>query len=329
MAAWQPASGGSALPTTFGGVLPSLAGSTSSPSSATRPPPRQAPTVAPAPTGPPGETGTPPRTAFAAEQPATSGGSSGSSSRPQRFGTASVLGACVIEAAIVVPTLHVEVQLAQEPWSLLLRILIATVRLYPIVMPCISLGTRMTATCGARWHHGLICRRLAALTYLIFVVLFRPEVRWGIAITLDMWYLLTTPLNRGLREVPCVILLVANIILCFVDTLTLIMMLAVKSSEELDQPPERENFARPRPVKLGQSDEAGMPKFDPTCIICLSDFKPEDEILQLPCNHTFHTECITKWLSRSRHCPLRCPPVVLPPRTSRAPQAEVPTPTEP
>eukprot|EP00415_Alexandrium_ostenfeldii_P004323 UN4323 len=107
------------------------------------------------------------------------------------------------------------------------------------------------------------------------------------------------------------------------------MMLAVKSSEELAQPPERENFARPRPVKLGQSDEAGMPKFDPTCIICLSDFKPEDEILQLPCNHTFHTECITKWLSRSRHCPLRCPPVVLPPRTSRAPQAEVPTPTEP
>lgn len=237
------------------------------------------------------------------------------------------MGACVFEAAVVVPTLHVEVQLAEEPWSLLLRILIATVRLYPIVMPCILPMGRMAAVCGAQWREGPICRRLLAFLYVVCTVLFCPEVRWGIAITLDMWYLLTTPLNKGLGEVPCVILLVANIILCFVDTLTLIMMLAVKSSEELDQPQERDNFARPRPVKLGQSEE-GAPKFDPTCIICLSDFKPEDEILQLPCDHTFHTECITKWLSRSRHCPLRCPSVVLPPRTSRTP-AEAPAPTEP
>mmetsp|Transcript_133568 Transcript_133568/g.415342 ORF Transcript_133568/g.415342 Transcript_133568/m.415342 type:complete len:338 (-) Transcript_133568:34-1047(-) len=326
--AWQPVAGGvgssssSSFPAAFG-VLPNLAGSFSSSSSARPLPARPAPSVAPVPLGTPGETGTPPRAAFAAEQPAASA----AAARPARFGKASVLGACVFEAAVVVPTLHVEVHLAEdagEPWSLLLRIIIATVRLLPMLLPCIPPLGRVAAVCGARWRQGPVCRRLLAFFYLMFAVIFCPEVRWGVAITLDMWYLLTTPLNRGLAEVPCVILLVANIILCFVDTLTLIMMLAVKSSEDLDQPAESDDYPRPRPVKLPQSDdEADSPKFDPTCIICLSDFKPEDDILQLPCEHTFHTECITKWLSRSRHCPLRCPPIVLPPRTSRPPPEAV------
>jgi len=318
MAAWQHRGGGGvAVASGFGSVLPSLPSGPRllpGPPGAQPVPPRPAPTATPAPAGPPGDTGTPPRTAFATARPATS-----SPSRPQRFGKASVLGACVFEAAVVVPTLHVEVQLAEEPWPLLLRILIAIVRLYPIVMPCVPLLGRAVAGCGVQWREALLCRRLSACFYVTFIVLFCPEVRWGVAITLDMWYLLTTPLNKGLSEVPCIILLVANIILCFVDTLTLIMMLAVKSSVDLEPPPERDGFSRPRPVKLGSpAEEGGITKFDPTCIICLSDFKPEDDILQLPCDHTFHTECISKWLSRSRHCPLRCPPVVLPPRVTRS-----------
>merc|ERR1712151_343862 len=49
------------------------------------------------------------------------------------------------------------------------------------------------------------------------------------------------------------------------------------------------------------------------CIICLGDFIDGDEVVQLPCNHTFHTECIGHWLVKSHRCPLRCPQFVLPP----------------
>jgi len=235
----------------------------------------------------------------------------------QRLGRASFLGACIVEAAVVVPTLHVEAVLAEEPWSLLLRILIAAVRLSPIVVPCLPYVGRLLLRCvaGTPGIVGVALRRISSLVETLVVVVFCPEVRWGLAITLDMWYLLTTPLNKGFAQMPYIILLVANIILCFVDTLTLIMMLAVKNGEDLEGPlPESEAGAlRPRPVKLGQSDddEDGSDDevaiFDPTCIICLSDFGMEDDIVQLPCKHAFHTECIAKWLCRSRHCPLRCP----------------------
>jgi len=254
----------------------------------------------------------------------------------QRLGRASFVGACAVEAAVVVPTLHVEAVLAEEPWSLLLRILIACVRLSPIALPCLPILGRWAARCvsGSPGHCGVLLCRLYAFVEMAILVVFCPEVRWGMAITLDMWYLLTTPLNKGLAEMPYIILLVANIILCFVDTLTLIMMLAVKNGEELaEQAAELpENAVRPRPVKMGNAvedeDEDAAAKFDPTCIICLSDFGPEDEIVQLPCSHAFHTECIGKWLSRSRHCPLRCPQVVLPPLVTRTPIEAVLLPAE-
>merc|ERR1719245_1535533 len=69
---------------------------------------------------------------------------------------------------------------------------------------------------------------------------------------------------------------------------------------------------RPRPVKYGRHGGGG-PSFDPMCIICLSEFGADDDVVTLPCNHTFCAECIATWLSRSRHCPLRCNQVVLPP----------------
>lgn len=268
-----------------------------------------------------------PRTAFA-EQP------SDISLRPQqqRLGRASVVGAFAVEAAVVVPTLHVEAVLAKEPWSLLLRIVIAVVRLSPIAAPCLPLlGRAVTRYVGnVPGNAGLVLQRLSVRLGNVLAAAFCPEVRWGVAITLDMWYLLTTPLNKGLSEMPFVILLVANIILCFVDTLTLIMMLAVKNGEELaEQVVEHEVAARPRPLKLGANEEEdGLAKFDPTCIICLSDFSMDDEIAVLPCSHAFHTECIGKWLSRSRRCPLRCPQVVLPPLVTRTPVEEVLLPAE-
>ena len=46
-----------------------------------------------------------------------------------------------------------------------------------------------------------------------------------------------------------------------------------------------------------------------SCVICMSDISPEkdttQEIIQLPCNHLFHSDCITPWLKNNSHkCPI-------------------------
>jgi hypothetical protein len=44
---------------------------------------------------------------------------------------------------------------------------------------------------------------------------------------------------------------------------------------------------------------------DDTCTICLDDFNPGDKLRCLPCQHYFHSPCITKWLTeRAATCPL-------------------------
>lgn len=41
-----------------------------------------------------------------------------------------------------------------------------------------------------------------------------------------------------------------------------------------------------------------------TCSICKCDFEKDDELLETPCHHTFHFECIDYWLNNnSNKCP--------------------------
>ena len=42
------------------------------------------------------------------------------------------------------------------------------------------------------------------------------------------------------------------------------------------------------------------------CVICLEDFKKEDMVTALPCDHRhyFHTHCIQEWSAKQRTCPL-------------------------
>lgn len=39
------------------------------------------------------------------------------------------------------------------------------------------------------------------------------------------------------------------------------------------------------------------------CLVCLEEFQAEDEYLTLPCFHTFHKDCIARWLSQKFKCP--------------------------
>ncbi len=42
-----------------------------------------------------------------------------------------------------------------------------------------------------------------------------------------------------------------------------------------------------------------------TCHICLDGFDYGDHVTELePCEHTYHMECINKWLSQKRTCPI-------------------------
>ena len=55
----------------------------------------------------------------------------------------------------------------------------------------------------------------------------------------------------------------------------------------------------------------------PQCVICRDDITPGGDVTyvtSLPCGHTFHTECITKYadckgIDLERACPYRCNPV--------------------
>ncbi|KAG0287607.1 hypothetical protein BGZ96_008482 [Linnemannia gamsii] len=41
-----------------------------------------------------------------------------------------------------------------------------------------------------------------------------------------------------------------------------------------------------------------------TCAICLGDYKPDETIRFLPCQHHFHLECVDQWLATDKSCPL-------------------------
>lgn len=40
------------------------------------------------------------------------------------------------------------------------------------------------------------------------------------------------------------------------------------------------------------------------CIICFYDYKSDDKIAELECNHIYHDSCITRWLQKDLSCPI-------------------------
>lgn len=64
----------------------------------------------------------------------------------------------------------------------------------------------------------------------------------------------------------------------------------------------------PEKIFRGKNDATGAYKRNrsPTCAICCNDFKSGHVLKILPnCQHTFHSKCITKWLTDCRaSCPL-------------------------
>jgi hypothetical protein len=40
------------------------------------------------------------------------------------------------------------------------------------------------------------------------------------------------------------------------------------------------------------------------CTICLCEFDHNDDVRRLPCMHLFHIECVDRWLTQSKRCPI-------------------------
>jgi len=43
---------------------------------------------------------------------------------------------------------------------------------------------------------------------------------------------------------------------------------------------------------------------DEKCTICLCEFDHDDDVRRLPCMHLFHIECVDRWLTQSKRCPI-------------------------
>ncbi|KAF9121063.1 hypothetical protein BGW39_010866 [Mortierella sp. 14UC] len=65
---------------------------------------------------------------------------------------------------------------------------------------------------------------------------------------------------------------------------------------------------RPMIDKLGSTPMVegmfGGDAEEATCAICLGDYKPDETIRFLPCQHHFHLECVDQWLATDKSCPL-------------------------
>ncbi|KAK6270215.1 hypothetical protein POUND7_007320 [Theobroma cacao] len=64
---------------------------------------------------------------------------------------------------------------------------------------------------------------------------------------------------------------------------------------------------RVEPAKRGKKQEKPIKKRRleaENCVICLEELKVGSDAFQMPCSHTFHGECIKKWLKQSHYCPV-------------------------
>lgn len=53
------------------------------------------------------------------------------------------------------------------------------------------------------------------------------------------------------------------------------------------------------PTKIHKENEP-----EQLCSVCYYNAKEGEELTVLPCNHSFHTECIKEWLLKEKMCPM-------------------------
>ena len=69
--------------------------------------------------------------------------------------------------------------------------------------------------------------------------------------------------------------------------------------EDVETPVQIKNLNENTQIKLFTKNS-----ITPHCIICIEDFKENDIIRELSCDHFFHQKCIDKWFESNKKCPL-------------------------
>eukprot|EP00931_Biecheleriopsis_adriatica_P056078 TRINITY_DN33239_c0_g1_i1.p1 TRINITY_DN33239_c0_g1~~TRINITY_DN33239_c0_g1_i1.p1 ORF type:complete len:481 (+),score=107.19 TRINITY_DN33239_c0_g1_i1:35-1444(+) len=82
------------------------------------------------------------------------------------------------------------------------------------------------------------------------------------------------------------------------------MVTAGRSRQGLSPEVIEERTTREVLQEVPQSTDASGGLMQTQCVVCLEDFKVQDELRVLPCRHRYHSGCIDNWLARSRHCPV-------------------------
>jgi hypothetical protein len=82
------------------------------------------------------------------------------------------------------------------------------------------------------------------------------------------------------------------------------------SSEQVAKIEENRREALAR-KNLKEAQDADNKRAKWSCIICCDEMSKDDERLALPCGHTFHKECVTKYaklkeIPLEKACPMRC-----------------------
>ncbi|KAJ2305713.1 hypothetical protein H4S02_003975 [Coemansia sp. RSA 2611] len=93
----------------------------------------------------------------------------------------------------------------------------------------------------------------------------------------------------------------------------------IPAAANIDNAPAAPAPARtPAPKGLKKKDIAMLPQHtfsgtcdlekqyetDQTCMICFLDYKRGDSLIDLSCNHSFHSKCVSRWLRSKASCPL-------------------------
>ncbi|CAM0149044.1 unnamed protein product [Urochloa decumbens] len=57
-------------------------------------------------------------------------------------------------------------------------------------------------------------------------------------------------------------------------------------------------------LQEARAGDAAAGRTPAECAVCLQDFVAEDTLRAMPCSHTFHQDCIFRWLRVNHVCPL-------------------------
>lgn len=92
------------------------------------------------------------------------------------------------------------------------------------------------------------------------------------------------------------------------------------SYEDIIALQERMGDVRPRGADIADVSRLPTEKFDQSsvpsgseeakCCICLEQFQSGNELRRLPCLHSFHAECVDKWLVINNACPVCRIPII-------------------